>query len=128
MAKDYYDILGVSRTATDKDIKQAYRKLARKHHPDVNPGDKAAEQRFKEMNRAYEVLSDPEKRKKYDQFGENWEHAEQMAGAGAAGGPWGFPGGGSVVYEYGGGSQGDMDDVFQDLFRGFHSGDRKSVV
>lgn len=119
MAKDYYDILGVSRSATDKDIKQAYRKLARKHHPDVNPGNKGSEQKFKEINRAYEVLSDPEKRKKYDRFGENWERAEQMAGAGAgaAGGQWGFPGG-RVAYEYGGES-GDMEDMFQDLFQGF---------
>jgi molecular chaperone DnaJ len=80
-AKDYYTILGVSRNAADKDIKATYRRLARQFHPDVNPGNKAAEQHFKEINQAYEVLSDPEKRKKYDQYGENWEHGEQYAEA-----------------------------------------------
>ena len=70
--KDYYATLGVAKTATEKEIKQAYRKLARKHHPDVNPGDKAAEARFKEINEANEVLGDPEKRKKYDELGANW--------------------------------------------------------
>ena len=88
--KDYYNILGVKRNANDKEIKQAFRKLARKHHPDVNPGDKSAESKFKEINNAYEVLSDPEKRKKYDRFGENWQHAEQFAGQ--PGAPHGFPG------------------------------------
>src|SRR5689334_9355875 len=87
--KDYYSTLGVAKTATDKEIKQAYRKLARKHHPDVNPGDKAAETRFKEINEAYEVLGDPPKRKKYDELGANWRAYEQ---AGAGGGP-GFQGG-----------------------------------
>ena len=76
MARDYYEVLGLKRGAASKEIKQAYRKLARKHHPDVNPGDKTAEERFKEINRAYEVLSDAEKRKKYDRYGERWEMAE----------------------------------------------------
>src|SRR5438552_13399221 len=71
--KDYYSTLGVAKTATEKEIKQAFRKLARKHHPDVNPGYKSAEDRFKELNEANEVLSDPEKRKKYDQLGQNWK-------------------------------------------------------
>src|ERR671929_2096885 len=71
--KDYYKILGVSRNASEKDIKSAYRKLARKYHPDVNPGDRQAEDKFKEIGEAYEVLSDPEKRKRYDQFGSNWQ-------------------------------------------------------
>lgn len=79
MAKNYYDILGVKRDAPEKEIRQAYRRLARKYHPDVNPGDKAAEAAFKEINEANEVLSDPEKRQKYDRFGENWEHADQFA-------------------------------------------------
>ncbi len=70
--KDYYAALGVAKTATDKEIKQAFRKLARKHHPDVNPGDKSAEAKFKTINEAHEVLSDPEKRKKYDELGANW--------------------------------------------------------
>ena len=82
--KDYYKTLGVSKTATEKEIKQAFRKLARKLHPDVNPGDKTSESRFKEVNEAYEVLGDPEKRKKYDELGANWrmyEHAGAHPGA-----------------------------------------------
>ena len=80
--KDYYATLGVAKSATDKELKTAYRKLARKHHPDVNPGDKAAEAKFKEINEAYEVLGEPDKRKKYDELGANWRMYEQ-AGAGA---------------------------------------------
>lgn len=79
--KDYYKILGINRNATEKDIKAIYRRLARQYHPDVNPGNKAAEERFKEINQAYEVLSDIEKRKKYDQYGEQWEHADRFAEA-----------------------------------------------
>jgi curved DNA-binding protein len=79
MAKSYYDILGVKRDASEKEVRQSYRRLARKHHPDVNPGDKAAEAAFKEINEAHEVLSDPEKRQKYDRFGDNWKHADQFA-------------------------------------------------
>ncbi len=71
--KDYYKVLGVERTATADEIKKAFRRLARKHHPDVNPNDKSAEKRFKEINEAYEVLSDPEKRQKYDSLGPNWQ-------------------------------------------------------
>src|SRR5262247_233245 len=82
--KDYYSTLGVAKTANAKEIKQAYRKLARKYHPDVNPGDKAAESKFKEINEAYEVLGDADKRKKYDELGANWRMYEQ-AGAGQPG-------------------------------------------
>jgi len=80
--QDYYSILGVARNAGEPDIKQAYRKLARKYHPDVNPGDKSAEERFKQINEAYEVLSNTEKRRKYDQFGDQWQYADEFAGAG----------------------------------------------
>jgi molecular chaperone DnaJ len=76
--KDYYQVLGVSRDADEKEIKAAYRKLARKHHPDVNPGDKAAEEKFKEINEAYQVLSDPEKRAAYDRYGEQWQAYQRM--------------------------------------------------
>ena len=82
--RDYYATLGVTKASTDKEIKQAFRKFARKHHPDVNPGDKQAEARFKEINEAYEVLGDPAKRKKYDELGANWRMYEQ---AEAQGGP-----------------------------------------
>lgn len=74
---DYYKILGVSKNASENDIKKAYRKLARKYHPDLNPNDNKAEQKFKEINEANEVLSNPENRKKYDEYGENWKHAEE---------------------------------------------------
>src|SRR5476649_206953 len=83
--KDYYSTLGVAKTATQKEIKAAYRKLARKHHPDVNQGDKAAEGRFKELNEANEVLGDPDKRKKYDELGANWRQYEQAGPQGAGG-------------------------------------------
>ena len=79
--KDYYNILGVSRSAGEREIKQAYRRLARKYHPDINPGDKSAEGKFKQINEAYEVISDKEKRRKYDQFGDQWQYADQFAGA-----------------------------------------------
>src|ERR1700752_4155654 len=81
--KDYYATLGVAKSATDKELKQAFRKLARKFHPDVNPGDKNAESRFKEINEAYEVLGDAAKRKKYDELGANWRMYEQAQQHGA---------------------------------------------
>ena len=99
--RDYYATLGVTKSASEKEIKQAFRKLARKHHPDVNPGDKAAEAKFKEINEAYEVLGDPAKRKKYDELGANWRAYEQAEAAGAAG-P--FAGGWNV--DFGGGGAG----------------------
>lgn len=86
MAKNYYETLGVAKNATEKDIRSAYRRLARKHHPDVNPGDSSAEAKFKEINEAYQVLSDADSRKKYDRFGENWRHADQMHGGGQGSG------------------------------------------
>lgn len=111
MAQDYYQILGVKKDATVDELKKAFRKLARKHHPDVNPGDKSAEAKFKEVNEAYSVLSDPEKRKTYDQYG------HEAFAAGASGG--GFrPGQGGG---FGGGAQGFN---FEDLFRGAQAGQR----
>src|SRR5262249_28067899 len=95
--KDYYATLGLDKKATDADIKKAYRRLARKHHPDLNPGDKHAEAKFKEINEANEVLGDPEKRRKYDELGANWRQYEQAQRDGGATGGWapgGFPGGG----------------------------------
>lgn len=87
--RDYYDILGVSRNASESDIKRAYRKLARQYHPDINPGNKAAEARFKEINEAYDVLSDPDKRAKYDRFGPDWHRYQQTGGfGGGAGSPF----------------------------------------
>ena len=80
--KDYYSTLGVAKTATEKEIKQAFRKLARKFHPDVNPGDKTSESKFKEINEAYEVLGDPDKRRKYDELGANWRMYEQAQAQG----------------------------------------------
>src|SRR3977135_150908 len=71
--QDYYEVLGLPRTASEEEIRKAFRKLARKYHPDVNPGDKSAEEKFKEINEAYEVLSDTDKRKRYDQLGPNWK-------------------------------------------------------
>jgi DnaJ-class molecular chaperone len=113
--KDYYATLGVNKSSTEKEIKQAFRKLARKHHPDVNPGDKAAESRFKEINEAYEVLGDSAKRKKYDELGANWRAYEQ---AEAQGGPNPFAGGQWNPGGQGGGfrtmTQEEMEEMFGD--------------
>ncbi|RCJ20494.1 molecular chaperone DnaJ [Nostoc sp. ATCC 43529] len=111
--KDYYAILGVSKTASQEEIKQAFRKLARKYHPDVNPGNKQAEARFKEINEAYEVVSDPDKRKKYDQFGQYWKQAGQ-----------GFPSGGAGV-DMGGfdfSQYGNFDEFINELLGRFGGG------
>jgi DnaJ-class molecular chaperone len=123
--KDYYAILGVPRTATDKEIRAAFRKLARKHHPDVNQGDKSAEDRFKEINEANEVLGDPEKRKKYDELGPRWQEYEQWERAGRPG-PNPFSGGDQFGYrtvspdELEGmfGSRAPFSDFFQQFFGG----------
>ncbi|MFT3882522.1 MAG: DnaJ domain-containing protein [Gemmatales bacterium] len=95
MAKDYYDSLGVSRSASESDIKSAYRKLARQYHPDRNPGDKAAAERFKEIQQAYDVIGDKKKKEQYDQFGPGFEQMGAGGGGGFHGG--GFPGGVSMA-------------------------------
>ncbi|MBF2078510.1 MAG: DnaJ domain-containing protein [Synechococcales cyanobacterium T60_A2020_003] len=110
--RDYYAVLGVSRSANSNDIKQAFRKLARKYHPDVNPGDASAEARFKEVSEAYEVLSDPDKRKKYDQFGQYWKQAGST--------PWG----GGAPVDFGGfdfSQYGSFDDFINELLGRFSS-------
>ena len=109
--RDYYEVLGVDRSASDDEIKKAYRKLAKKYHPDLNPGDKEAETKFKEVNEAYEVLSDSTKRQRYDQYG----HAGVDPNFGAGGGG-GFGGG------FGGFDDVDLGDIFSSFL------DRKSVV
>lgn len=123
--KDYYQTLGVSKTASEKEIKQAYRRLARKHHPDVNPGDRGAEVRFKEINEAYAVVSDSEKRRKYDQLGANWQQYERVAQPqGGAGFPPGFEGF-HVEYE---GPGAERVGGFSDFFKMFFGGaDAESV-
>lgn len=125
--KDYYALLGVDKKASDKEIKAAYRKLARKYHPDVNPNDKSAEDKFKEVGEAYEVLSDKDKRQKYDQFGDQWRAYSQGGGQGfpGAGGGMGggFPGGFRVDYGgQGNGDFGNLDDLFSTLFGGMDMG------
>ena len=106
--RDYYEVLGVPKTADDATIKKAYRTLAKKYHPDANPGDAEAEKKFKEASEAYSILSDPEKRKQYDQFG----HAAFDGGAGGGAGYGGF----------GGFDGADMGDIFGDIFGDFFGG------
>lgn len=127
---DYYKVLGVDKTASQDDIRKAFKKLARKHHPDLNPNDPDAKRRFQEINEANEVLGDPEKRKKYDQYGEHWQHADQFEAqqqqyrqqyGGAGGGAyWSSSGGGFS------GDEGEFSDFFESLFgsRGGRRGGR----
>ncbi len=116
MAQDYYKTLEVGRQATQDEIQKAYRKLARKYHPDLNPDNKAAQQRFKEIQLAYDCLNDPEKRKLYDQFGDQYENV--AAGRGGAGQPFGF----EDVFGQGGGRGFQFDADLGDLFRQFAGG------
>ena len=129
---NYYDILGVKKDSAEKEIKSAYRKLARKYHPDVNPGDKSSEEKFKEISEAYDVLSDKKKRTQYDRVGhQGWKagfkegkYPPPGAGGGFGGFPGGgFPGGGRVYTTYGSGGQGGVD--FEDIFGSFFGGGRQ---
>jgi DnaJ-class molecular chaperone len=121
---NYYDTLGVSRTATEKDIRQAYRRLARQYHPDVNPGNKGTEEKFKAINEAYEVLSDAEKRRKYDRYGDNWAHADRIQEAEAQARAQGQRGRTFRWSTSNGGGEGpmpgmdfDSGELFEQLFR-----------
>lgn len=118
---DYYQLLGLNKQASEKEIKTAYRKLARKYHPDLNPNDKEAERKFKEVNEANEVLSNPENKKKYDQYGKDWKHAEhfekakrqqQQSSHQGAGQPFG---------------ESDFSDFFESMFGGGQQGSRQSI-
>lgn len=127
---DYYNILGVNKGASQDDIKKAYKKLARKYHPDLNPNDPDAHRKFQEINEANEVLSDPEKRKKYDQYGDNWKHADQFeaqqqygqyqGGFGGNAGGFGSNGGGSYWSASDDGS--GFSDFFESMFGGGGAG------
>ena len=116
---DYYKILGLNKNADEKDIKKAYRKLARKYHPDINPNDKEAERKFKEINEANEVLSNPENRKKYDKYGKDWKHADEIEKQRAQQAKYArSSGGGNPFGGFSGGGQGDYSDFFEQMFGG----------
>ncbi|SDM36943.1 curved DNA-binding protein [Kriegella aquimaris] len=116
---DYYKVLGVSKNASEKDIKKAYRKMARKYHPDVNPNDPTAEKKFKEVNEANEVLGDPDKRKKYDKYGKDWEHAEAFEQARQSQQRPRSGGGQQYSGDFGGH---DFSDFFESMFGGAGGG------
>ncbi|MGJ1431724.1 DnaJ C-terminal domain-containing protein [Sphingobacterium spiritivorum] len=130
---DYYNILGLDKSASQDDIKKAYRKLARKYHPDLNPNDETAKQKFQEINEANEVLTDPEKRKKYDQYGENWKHGEEYEKAQqqyrrSSGGGNPFAGGGSDSNAYSGNfDDSQFSDFFEQMFGSRRGGGRQST-
>ena len=122
---DYYKILGIDKTATPKDIKSAYRKLARKYHPDLNPNDKDAKKNFQQINEANEVLSDPEKRKKYDQYGKDWQHAEEFEKANQ----YQQQSSNSRGARFSGAqSEGDFSDFFESMFGGAAGAGRSRQV
>jgi curved DNA-binding protein len=125
MIPDYYKILGIDRSASSKDIKAAYRKLARKHHPDLHPNDKDAKKNFQQINEANEVLSDPEKRKKYDQYGNDWKHADEFENAKQYRQQQDDRGGARYP---GGQAGGDFSDFFESLFGGQSGGGRSRQV
>ena len=118
---DYYKVLGISKNASPDDIKSAYRKLARKHHPDLNPNDKEAHKKFQQINEANEVLSDPDKRKKYDQYGKDWKHADEFEKQRQQRGQHSRQGGQSFS---GGFGEDDFSDFFSSMFGGGDSGGR----
>lgn len=135
---DYYGVLGVSKTASQDEIKKAFKKLARKYHPDLNPNDPTAKQKFQEINEANEVLSDPEKRKKYDAYGENWKHADEFEAqkqryqqqdggyggfGGMGGGYWSSTDGGGFSGNFSG-EEGEFSDFFESLFGSRHGNRR----
>ena len=122
---DYYKLLGIDKTATPKDIKNAYRKLARKYHPDLNPNDKDAKRNFQQINEANEVLSDPEKRKKYDQYGKDWQHSEQFEKQKQYQQQSSNFGGTTYA---GSQSEGDFSDFFESLFGGATGAGRSRQV
>ena len=125
--RDYYDVLGIDRNADEKTIKKAYRKLAKKYHPDTNAGNADAADKFKEVNEAYDVLSDPKKKKMYDQFGHAAFEAGADPGAGAgAGGFGGFQGGGNGSYQEFHFNGENMDDIFGDIFGNMFHGKSSS--
>ena len=113
---DYYKILGVDKTIPQKDVKKAYLKRAKQFHPDLHPDDPKAQAKFQALQEAYEVISDPEKRKKYDQYGEQWKQAEQFQGFGGGGAGGGNPFGGFDFSGFSGGGAGGFSDFFESLF------------